>query len=309
MTDPGRYFLLGLGFALNLALTNVFCANLARAEVILGAAHGAYGIGGLVAPLVATSMVSQGMVWSRYFLILIGVRMINLVFTGWANWNYEAEPTSKFTASLERIATAQREEGEPSGAKLFMQVLSNKVTLLGALFIFAYQGAEVSISGWFISYLIKDRNGDPSKVGYTSSGFFGGITVGRLVLVYFAPRIGIKRYVYILLVIATGLQLMAWLVPSIVGDAVAVALLGVVYGPIYPCCQTLFSRLLPSRLHVSSIGFIASAGSSGGAIFPFVTGLLAQAVGPVSLNPVCLVLYAVMGACWVLLPAMKRLKT
>ena len=246
------------------------------------------------------------MIWSRFFLVMIGYKALNLVFTGWANRGYESEPTSKFTASLERIATRQQAEENISRAKLLKQVFRNKVTLLGALFIFAYQGAEVSITGWIISFMIKDRHGDPSKVGYTSSGFFAGLTIGRLFLTFFAPRIGIKLYVYILLVIATGLQLLAWLVPSIVGDAVAVALLGVAFGPIYPCCQTLFSRLLPARLQVSSIGFIASAGSSGGAIFPFVTGLLAQAVGPVSLHPVCLCLYVFMGACWTLLPPMSR---
>jgi hypothetical protein len=42
-----------------------------------------------------------------------------------------------------------------------------------------YQGGEVAISGWVISYLIQQREGDPSKVGNVTSGFWGGIT-GRL---------------------------------------------------------------------------------------------------------------------------------
>lgn len=41
-----RFLLLGFGYGLSLALNNVFCANLAGATVILGAAHGSYGIGG-----------------------------------------------------------------------------------------------------------------------------------------------------------------------------------------------------------------------------------------------------------------------
>lgn len=260
-----------------------------------------------MAPLIATSMLSRGILWSRFFLILIGLRLVNLVFAGWANRNYESEPTSKFTASLERFASRQEAEDEKiSRLKLLGQVMRNKVTLLGALFIFLYQGAEVAISGWIISYLIKDKHGDPSKVGYTTSGFFAGLTVGRLCLSYFAPRIGIKPYVYILIVALVVLQLMSWFIPSIIGDIVIVALLGVAFGPIYPCCATLFSRLLPPRLQVSSVGFIASAGSSGGAVFPFITGLLAQAVGPVALHPVCLVLYVVMAGIWTLLPSINR---
>jgi len=50
------------------------------------------------------------------------------------------------------------------------EALKNPATLAGALFIFAYQGAEVSTSGWVISFLISYRGGDPSKVGYVTSG-------------------------------------------------------------------------------------------------------------------------------------------
>ncbi|GAM85132.1 hypothetical protein ANO11243_031360 [Dothideomycetidae sp. 11243] len=301
------YFFLGLGYALNLALHNVFCANLANSTMVLGAGHGSYGIGGLVAPIMATTMVTHGILWSRFYLILVGLRLAIFFLTGWANRGYEQEPTSKFTASLVRMATQQSaDENAPSRAKLLKEVLKNRVTLLGAFFIFAYQGAEVSISGWIISFLIKARHGDPAKVGYVTSGFFGGIALGRLTLSYFAPRVGLKLFVYLLVAGCICLQLLTWFVPSIVGDAVAVSLLGFIIGPVYPCCQTVFARLLPSRLQVGSIAFIASAGSSGGAIAPFLTGLLAQAVGPVVLHPICIALYIAMIACWTLLPATDR---
>jgi fucose permease len=40
----------------------------------------------------------------------------------------------------------------------------------------AYQGGEVAISGWVISYLIQHRDGTPSQVGNVTSGFWAGIT-------------------------------------------------------------------------------------------------------------------------------------
>lgn len=61
------YSFLGLGVAINLALNNVFCANLANLTVVLGAAHGSYGIGGIIAPIIATAMVSDGILWSLFF--------------------------------------------------------------------------------------------------------------------------------------------------------------------------------------------------------------------------------------------------
>jgi fucose permease len=44
---------------------------------------------------------------------------------------------------------------------------------------FHEKGAEVAISGWVISFLVQMRAGDPSKVGYVTSGFWAGITIGR----------------------------------------------------------------------------------------------------------------------------------
>ncbi|KAF2227083.1 major facilitator superfamily domain-containing protein [Elsinoe ampelina] len=301
------FFLLGLGCAFNLALNNVFVSNLSGSTVLLGAAHGSYGVGGLIAPLICTAMVSNGIPWSRFYIITLGLRVVTFFFTGWANRGYDEEPTSKFAASLELLSSQQAEvPREQTKLQLLKQALRNKTTLLGALFIFAYQGAEVSISGWVISYLITARNGDPAQVGYVTSGFWGGITLGRFVLVYIAGRIGERLSVYILIAGSIGLQLIVWFVPNIIGNAVAVALLGLLLGPVYPCCATIFARLLPSRIQVSSISFISSAGSSGGAVAPFMTGLLAQAVGTYVLHPICIAMFVVMTICWKLLPKTTR---
>jgi MFS family permease len=105
-----------------------------------------------------------------------------------------------------------------------------------------------------------------------------GITLGRFVLTHAAPRIGEKNYVIGLTLVTMALQLMAWLIPNVIGNAVAVSLLGLMLGPVYPCAQTIFSRLVPRHLQTTAIGFIGSAGSSGGAVAPFTTGILARLV-------------------------------
>jgi len=76
-----------------------------------------------------------------------------------------------------------------------------------------------------------------------------------------------------------------WLVPNVLGDAVAVGLLGLLLGPVYPCATTVFAALLPRASQMTSVSFISSAGSSGGAVAPFLTGLLAQGVGMLASVP------------------------
>jgi MFS family permease len=63
------YFLIGLGIAINLSLNNVFLANMVNGTEILGVAHGSYGIGGTIAPLVATALASHGVHWTYFYFI------------------------------------------------------------------------------------------------------------------------------------------------------------------------------------------------------------------------------------------------
>jgi fucose permease len=298
------YLFLGFGCALNLALNNVFCANLANSTVVLGAAHGAYGIGGTVAPIMATAMVSHGILWSRFFFITIGLRIACFFFAGWAFRNYEKEGINGYTNSLQEPQTTTS-ASEPSKIHLLLRAISHRTTLIGALFVFSYQGAEVSDSGWIITYLIN-QGGDPSRVGYVTAGFWAGITLGRFTLTHFAARIGEKRFVAALTLGAVVFQVLTWQIPSVVGGAVAVSILGFLLGPAYPCATTVFARLLPGNLQMSAIAFITTAGSSGGAVVPFTTGILAQAVGAFVLHPMCIGFFVVMMGCWVALPKVRK---
>jgi fucose permease len=302
------YVFVGFGYSIGLALANVFCANLADSTVILGIAHGCYGIGGVIGPIIATVIVTHGLNWSRYYIITLVMKSILTIFLGWAFWNYEKETSTTLLDALERTASrrAALEAGEPTKRQLFAQSLRNRVTIIGALFVFAYQGAEVAISGWVISFLITYRHGDPSQVGYVTAGFWGGITLGRFTLSHAASSVGEKRFVYCLGVGSIAFQLLVWLIPNVIGEAVAVALLGFLLGPIAPCCMVIFLRLLPRRIQTTSISFVSSAGSSGGAIVPFLTGLLAQAVGTYVMHPICIAFFVVMLGCWFLLPKVDK---
>lgn len=134
----------------------------------------------------------------------------------------------------------------------------------------------------------------------------GGITLGRFVLTHAAPKVGERNFVALLTLGTIVFQLMLWFIPNVIGNAVAVAVLGLLLGPVYPCAQTIFSRLMPRHVQTTAIGFISGAGSSGGAIAPFTTGILAQAVGTWVLHPVCVGLYVVMLATWFVLPRVRK---
>jgi fucose permease len=57
-------------------------------------------------------------------------------------------------------------------------------------------GVEVTIGGWATTFLIEERGGNSSS-GYVSSGFFGGLTVGRIILIPVTNWLGHRKSVYI----------------------------------------------------------------------------------------------------------------
>lgn len=302
------FFFLGFGMAINLSLGNVFAANLRNGTANLGAMHGSYGLGGTLGPLIATVMVTKGgLSWSRYYLLPLSMTVFNLFFAAWSFWHYEAEPGQSLLSNAERIASrTQGSNNQPRQFSAMAKAFKSKTVILGALFVFAYQGAEVSISGWVISFLIATRHGNPAAVGYVTAGFWGGITIGRFVLSHTAHKIGEKRFVYGMAIGAAIFELLVWFVPNVIGDAVALAIVGLLLGPVYPCATHVFSRLIARQDQVRSLGVISAFGSSGGAVAPFTTGILAQATGTFVMHPIAVGLFAVMLGCWFSLPSVRK---
>ncbi|KAI0473529.1 major facilitator superfamily domain-containing protein [Xylariaceae sp. FL0804] len=312
------YFAIGFGFAISLAIGNVFCANLARGTTMLGAMHGSYGVGGTLGPLIATSIVARdagtAAGWSRYYFLTVGFAAFNAAFATWSFWRYEADSrgaaeaaalthTTSHGAPPATTTTTTTTTHHPSA---LLATLKSRVVLLGAIFIFAYQGAEVSISGWAISFLIAVRNGDPTRVGYVTAGFWAGITLGRFALSPLGARFGEKRFVYGLAAGAAACQLLVWLVPNVVGDAVSLSVVGLLLGPVYPCAAAVFARNLSRAEQVSGLGVISAFGSSGGAVVPLLVGVLAQAASTFVLHPIAIGLFGVMVACWYGQPAKPK---
>jgi fucose permease len=69
-----------------------------------------------------------------------------------------------------------------SSAKL-RRILNTPFVHVVALFTWIYVGIEVTIGGWAVTYLVQVR-GAGENAGYASSGFFGGLMIGRVVQIW-----------------------------------------------------------------------------------------------------------------------------
>ena len=102
-------------------------------------------------------------------------------------------------------------------------------------------------------------------------------------------QVGERYAIFLYVFLAIGLELIVWLVPSLIGSAVAVSFVGLFLGPIYPIVMNHSGRVLPAWLLTGCIGWIAGFGQAGSAFLPFLTGLLANREGIKSLQPLCVI--------------------
>jgi fucose permease len=117
-----------------------------------------------------------------------------------------------------------------------------------------------------------------------------GQAVGRVALLWVNKKVGERPAIYLYTLIAIGLELVVWLVPSLIGGSVAVAFVGVFLGPVYPIAINVASEVLPAWLITGCIGWIAGFGQAGSAVFPFLTGTMANSLGIKSLQPLYVIL-------------------
>src|ERR1700722_14979696 len=96
----------------------------------------------------------SALVWSRFYLLTLSMAIFNLGFAGWSFWDYERESAPSLLTALERSASQQNDPSstqrvvkQPNQFANMLRALKSKTVILGSLFIFAYQGSEVSISG------------------------------------------------------------------------------------------------------------------------------------------------------------------
>jgi fucose permease len=146
------------------------------------------------------------------------------------------------------------------------------------------------------------RHGSPFSSGLVVTGFWLGLTFGRITLGFVTGKLGEKIAITAYLLICMGLELCFWLIPNFVASAVFAGWLGFFLGPLFPAAIVVATKLLPSRLHVSAIGFAAAFGGGGAAVLPFAVGAIAQAKGVKVLQPIVLALLVVILALWCVLP-------
>jgi fucose permease len=278
-------FLIGFGIAVIDAGLNAYIAGLGRSST-LNYLHAFYGVGALLGPLVASTVLALSWEWNTVYYLWCGLCLVLLFGIRFI-----------FTETSQPATEPKTAEAKPEG-NIMSQALKLRVAWLAALFLLFYVGTEVSLGSWSYSFLTEERHGEALLSGWAVSGYWLGLTVGRATLARVGDKIGNKRLIQGCLGGVVVGVLLVWLVPVAAVTAFGLWLTGFSLGPIFPTTIGLISERVTPRLVPSVIGFAASLGSMGAAFFPWLAGNLAQAIGLWTLLPYVVILTAGMLAIW-----------
>ncbi len=281
---------LGLGAAIVETGSNFFVGKLPRNTTLFNYLHAFFGAGALVGPLLAAFILSLPLQWNNLFFLWIGFSFLLLIGFGLFFLKDYPLPPSR----------SQNSGTKPVESNLMVQALRLPLVWLSAFFLLIYVGVEMTVGLWSYTFLTDIQRLPGVTAGWLVSGYWLGLTVGRLILAKLAEKFGLSsRNLMLAAIIGTVLAIaLLWLVPATPMVAFSLWLAGFCLAPIYPTTLAVISKLLPSRLLPSSIAFVSSISILGVAVFPAIAGNLAELFGLNTLLPYILILSVAMLIFW-----------
>ena len=292
----------GYGTGVLESALNVYIAGLPGATTLLNRLHAFFGVGALIGPPLAAWILGFAS-WTVVWLV-VSVACVPLVagfllaFPGPERSAPGARGTPAGHAAPDGPGPTPRRRRAPRG--LLHTALRDRGVQLGAAMLFVYVGVELGVGNWGFSYLVQARALPASVAGYTISGFWLGLTLGRFLISPISARAGATTAAMIyacLAGVSTAIAL-AWLSPAAAVACVAFGLLGFFLGPVFPTTMAIVPRLTQPRLVPTAIGVMNAGAVIGGSVLPWLAGTLAQNAGIWVLLPFVLALSAAQFAVW-----------
>jgi fucose permease len=253
---------LGLGIGLIDAGINTFIASDQRNANKMGYLHAFYGIGALLGPTIATTLLALSVTWRNIYFVFATVVSIVILGMIWAiRYPYRS--------------LAQRVEQSPAKTD-FGIVFKTPIILVAGLFLAVYVGLEASVGNWAYTVQSLDR-GTPNWIaGYSVSGYWLGLTLGRFATGKMTSWFGAQRTISGSLILLLLSVLIWWSFPN---QLWSLFVIGFALAAIFPLTIWLMPQRIAPPLVPTAIGFMTSVASLGSATIPTTLGWVANQAG------------------------------
>ncbi|EFQ35140.1 major facilitator superfamily transporter [Colletotrichum graminicola M1.001] len=294
---PFSMFLVSVGigsFGMGL-LDGSWCAwvaGLKNANTLSGILHGSFSIGAAICPYIAGILFSENNgLWYQWFYVLV-LLVLCLAFRhedAERYRNIQSDPNQQLLVNLDE-----------------REILNYSATWVYSAYLLADVGTESTVSGWVVAFMLRVRHTSIYISSVCSSGFWVGMAVGRLALGLVTDKLGARRAVIMYLLLTPVFIVIFTLVRVLWVSVLTMSVVGFFMGPLFPSCIVQLLNLLPRGLHVGAVSFVASVGQIGGAILPYLLGVITQAIGLCVFPYMLLAQFMVMLLIWTLSLTLSR---
>ena len=176
---------------------------------------------------------------------------------------------------LTKYPTYEKEEGEKAGDSIsYMTLIKNKYTHLYFLGIFCYVGIEQGVGNWISQFLQEYHQIDPQTFGANTVAYFWAMLTVGCILGLVLLKIFDSRKLLVGTTVITIVCLFFALLGNSSISLFAFPMLGFFISVMWPI---IFSLGLNSiKNHHGSLSGILCTGIAGGAILPFLIGVIGE---------------------------------
>lgn len=234
----GSYFIMYLGngmleIALGVIAAIAFTKN---TGTMMNLSHFFYGLSSMVAPLIATKLMSlnlggQALGWRGMYLIVLLLSLIPII------------PTlmGKFPKSKNEESVGIKES--------FKEMIKDKKILLITFILSFGVTCEMTVGGWLVNYLEKAQGFSGEDASKVLMGFFFFFMLARLVL---GPIIDKLGFVKSLLIVSTfaGISIIIGILLG-KGATLLLMLSGIGIAPIYPTVMAIIAKEFREKIEIA----------------------------------------------------------
>ena len=222
--------------------------------------HSFFGLGALLGPLLIGAFLALHGGWRPAYLVV-------------------AAGSALLLGMLARLHVPAREV--PAGGVNLRSVLllaRNRLMIVLTLLIGIYVGAELLLGDWLEAYLQRSIHMDKVGASNSVSLYWGGLMVGRLLSAVLSRYLSATAILFGTTALALVSSIVLVLTSSMPVALIALTGCGLGFSAIFPLVMALAGERFPESTG-SVAGLLTGAASLGGAIFPALSGVLAQAFG------------------------------
>ena len=264
----------GAGFG----ITDSLCNAVVAAQVpgggggALNLLHTFFGVGALLGPLLVGLFLTTPAGWHTMFLVTGGLALSCVVFIVAARIPpplHLTAPGGPDETSHNATTVVDPAGGRTRGGRRLW-------LLVGLLCLFV--GVEQLTCGWSTTYLNRALGAHLDVAARSVALYWAAVTVGRLLASALAMRLSNERLLGGSAVVALVALVALASAPTVGVALVGLTAVGLSFAPIYPTIMAIAARAYPRRF-ATLAGLITAAGGLGGAIVPWLGGIVGQSWG------------------------------